>query len=89
MFSIETAEGDIVFSFGTGFTWRVKAGHEIEMGKDGQRPGLHASRDTVYRTSGDKRQQRSDRFLGMPAKTVSSLSRGQHHRPRAATPASP
>jgi hypothetical protein len=53
-----TPEASILFSFGTDFTWRVKAGHQIETGRRRSAAGPHTSRDSFYRTARDRRQAR-------------------------------
>jgi hypothetical protein len=44
-------ESSILFSFETVFTGRVKAGPQIETWQRRSVAGLHASRDSLYRTA--------------------------------------
>src|ERR1017187_9054694 len=76
-------ESSILFSFETDFTGRVKAGPQIGTWQRRSVAGLHASRDSIYRTARDARQ---DRYAGhLPPATaptaVSAVRRRYHHRP--------
>jgi len=49
----------LFFFRGTDFTWRVKAGHQIETWQRRSAAGLHARRDSFYRTARDGKQDRA------------------------------
>ena len=75
-------ESSILFSFETVFTGRVKAGPQIGTWQRRSVAGLHASRDSIYRTA---RGARQDRYAGhLPPATapaaVSAVRRRYHHR---------
>ena len=67
---------------------RVKAGRRTEPGRGGPAAGLHASRDSLYRTATSRRQDRSGvtRISLQQIPRWCPVCRGENdHRPRAAT----
>ena len=75
----EATEGCILFSFETVFTGRVKAGPQIETWQRRSVAGLHASRDSFYRTARDARQGHLP--IGTAPAAMSALRRRYHRRP--------
>jgi hypothetical protein len=75
----EATEGCILFSFETVFTGRVKAGPQIETWQRRSVAGLHASRDSFYRTARDARQGHLP--FGTASAAMPPLRLRYHRRP--------